>query len=382
VTRLDPKARVATLDGWRAIAVLLVIWHHFTRNLYSSEADYYRESVSRFGAFGVDIFFGISGLIITKLLVDEYSESGRISFQAFYVRRAFRILPPCFVYLATVLVAGLMKTPVELMASVLFFRNYIPAAWAGDATGHLWSLAVEEHFYLFWPVLLSVILARAGKKNAALATGWISIGCALWRVADAQNNFSARWLPAVTAHFRTDLRLDALLWGCAAALFLANPKECDRLQSGFRAWMLAIIVLLEGACAILYSQSSAKFAILVPLTFLGTLWAPILVPASLLGTVLHPQWSVSRLLDHPAMRFIGRMSYSLYLWQQIFLVPGWEHRTFLQHAPWNLALTVGCAFLSYRLIEKPCIALGRRLSDQIRHREVEDPLEPLAAGSN
>src|SRR5579862_5032266 len=106
-------ARLPTLDGWRMVAVLIVIWGHLMTGFYPTEAQYYADSLARFGSFGVDIFFGISGFLITKLLLDEKTESGRISISAFYVRRAFRILPPCFLFLAAVVLSVGVRTPLE-----------------------------------------------------------------------------------------------------------------------------------------------------------------------------------------------------------------------------------------------------------------------------
>ncbi len=341
--------RVPTLDGWRAVAVLIVVWGHLAPGFYATEAECYRDSLSRFGGFGVDVFFGISGLIITKLLLDEYRQSGRLNFRGFYVRRAFRILPPCFLYLGVVVLTVGVRTPLEWISSAFFFRNYIPDAMATNATKHLWSLAVEEHFYLFWPLLVAVIVGRLGFEKAPKAIAWIAIACGLWRVADAQNGISTHWLPQVPVHFRTDLRLDALLWGCAAAFLLTDARALEKLRRGFSPWMFGGVLLLALGCVAMYSQ-------------LTSLWLAILIPVALLGTILHPEWALSRILDHHWTRALGRISYSLYLWQQLFLVSGWEKRNMMQRFPWNILLAVAIAALSYQLLEKPCMALGRRLS--------------------
>jgi len=366
---VSPQApRVATLDGWRAVAVLIVVLGHMMPGFYTSEAECYRDSLSRYGGFGVDVFFGISGLIITKLLLDEYRQYGRISFRGFYVRRAFRILPPCFLFLAVVVLTVGFRTPLEWLASAFFFRNYIPDSMATNFTKHLWSLAVEEHFYLFWPLLLAVILRRIGIEKAPKTIAWIAIGCGLWRVADAANGISAHWMPQVPLHFRTDLRLDALLWGCAAAFFLTDQKTSEKLRRGFRPWMFAGVVVIALACVGLYSQ-------------LTSLWLAILIPLALLGTILHPEWALSKLLDHPWVRSIGRISYSLYLWQQLFMVAGWEPHSKVQQFPWNLLLTVAIATASYRLLEKPCMECGRRISARIHGRTAVEFAEPVSISS-
>jgi peptidoglycan/LPS O-acetylase OafA/YrhL len=114
--------RLPTLDGWRAIAILLVIWNHFGMNSFGTEAAF-ANSWATFGSFGVDIFFGISGLLITRLLLEERDRDGEFSLKGFYTRRAFRILPPCFAYLAVVGVTVGFQSRLEIISSVFLFRN-------------------------------------------------------------------------------------------------------------------------------------------------------------------------------------------------------------------------------------------------------------------
>ncbi len=360
-------ARLPTLDGWRTVAVLIVIWGHLMPGFYASEAECYARSLSRFGGFGVDIFFGISGFLITRLLLDEKQRSGRISIAAFYVRRAFRILPPCFLYLAAVAIAVGFGTRLELLSSVFFFRNYIPNDYGSHATAHLWSLAVEEHFYLLWPALLVFVVLRQKATSRATIVAWIAIACALWRIADAQTHLTESTLQGLPLHFRTDLRLDALLWGCFAAFLIDDPQKEARFRKAFPQWAFFGLLLAGILCIARYS-------------LLTSLWLAMIIPLLLLGTVLHPEWIAGRLLEHSWIRFIGRISYSLYLWQQLFLLDGWEHRLPFQKFPQNLILTFACALVSYRFLEKPCMNLGRRLSARIQTRGANgQAFEPATA---
>jgi len=147
-----------TLDGWRALAILAVIFHH--ANLFSA-GPLSDQWIFQNGYEGVDVFFAISGLLICWRLLDEESRRGRISLRNFYIRRAFRILPPAVIYLIAIAILsaiGLIHASAkELLASLLFFRNYLVqlghfsvSPWF---TGHFWSLSVEEHFYLLLPGL-------------------------------------------------------------------------------------------------------------------------------------------------------------------------------------------------------------------------------------
>src|ERR1700722_6925634 len=176
-SRAEDKTRyIPTLDGWRALAILLVIAHHAGTAFYG-EKEYYASSPTRFGIWGVPVFFGLSGLLITKLLLEEFDRTGAISLKGFYIRRSFRILPPVFMYIMTVAALGLLVSKTELASSFFFFRNYLPGSLGGIYTNHLWSLAVEEHFYLVWPGLLVWIGVRRGLA-AAIS---IAVALALWQ---------------------------------------------------------------------------------------------------------------------------------------------------------------------------------------------------------
>src|SRR3974390_1560780 len=164
--------RIPTLDGWRALAIAAVAIHHIGRGFYTNE-DAYASDLTRYGAFGVDIFFGLSGLLITKLLLDEWrnrpdrsSENGSFDLRGFYIRRAFRILPPYLAFLFVCTLAGLWRSSWEAAGCLLFFRNYVPDHLVGESTQHLWSLAVEEHFYLLWPGLLFLLKPRRARTAA------------------------------------------------------------------------------------------------------------------------------------------------------------------------------------------------------------------------
>jgi peptidoglycan/LPS O-acetylase OafA/YrhL len=339
--------RVALLDGWRAVAIALVLVHHAVQGFYPTQ-DSYGGDITRFGAFGVDIFFGLSGLLITRLLLEEWNTTGGFHLKQFYVRRAFRILPPVFVFLAVYTAAGLSKSTTEVVSSLLFFRNYVPSRLTGFGTGHLWSLAVEEHFYLIWPGLLALLGPRRSRRTAA----WLALGFGLWRMIESQ--LATPLFPEMPAHFRTDLRLDALLWGCLFAFLLDGKSEWEKFarQTRWPYWLAAVSIAI---CCVRYYS---------PLTSVGV---AMLIPAILAGTLVHPQWWISRALGWGPLAWLGRISYSLYLWQELFLTPGWEPASqWWRHWPWNLLAAFAAATLSYYLVEKPLIRIGRRLAAGLR----------------
>ena len=339
-------SRIPVLDGWRGVAIALVIAHHVGQNLTVSEA-VYTQDVTRFGQFGVDIFFGLSGLLITRLLLQEHSAAGSFCLPQFYIRRTFRILPPLLAYVAVYTALGLWKSNLELVSSLLFFRNYVSVRFTGFSSGHLWSLAVEEHFYLLWPGLLALCGPRRAKSVAA----GLALSFGLWRMFALQ--IAPGLFPGVPLHFRTDLRLDALLWGCVAACVIHNTKDHQKLGALLApaAWVIATATL--GLSIRLYNAPIASVLV------------ALLIPLILAGTLVHPEWWISRALTWAGFAWLGRVSYSLYLWQQLFLTPGWQlTSSWWRHWPWNLAAALGAAILSHHLIEQPLIRAGRRLSDR------------------
>ncbi len=329
--------RIICLDGWRALAIgLVIIFHCLPMG---------NENRAWMGHLGVDIFFGLSGYLITALLLAEHEQTGRIDLKAFYRRRIFRILPPALVYLAIVGLAGLYKSGWEVAACLFFFRNYLPDARGSYITIHLWSLAVEEHFYMLWPTALVLI----GIKKM---TNWISYAAfavAFWRIWGAAN-FSIAGVPELQ---RTDFRLDSLLWGCALAFIMQHPPSRARLAATLRPWLCVLMSI-----AVLAPNFIYKIPELAPLMLIAACLTPLLIPFILAGTVLHPGWALSRFLELPLLRWVGRLSYSLYIWQELFLLGGKFHAA---SSVWvNLGSTLIAASASYYLIEKPCIAWGRR----------------------
>jgi peptidoglycan/LPS O-acetylase OafA/YrhL len=333
-----PRRYIPTLDGWRAIAILLVVFHHdgpHRLGWLSTGWAYWH------GATGVDIFFAISGLLICTLLLDEEADTGRIHLGQFYLRRAFRILPAAMTYLLVVALlcgAGVISAVhrSEWFGSLFFYRNFqinVPATWY---TNHFWSLSVEEHFYFFLPGLLVLI----PRRRAAVLLGLGLTALAAGTVVHHFHDFS------VPFPF-TDFRLGALLLPAATAVALRNDKV--RRAAARLLQPLPVILLTMAAITWLHWMT---FAIL-----------PFFMVALVASTVLNPGGVAGAALESAPLRFIGKRSYSLYLWQQLFMVGHFRPGLYdfaLQRWPWSLACAFLCACLSYSFVEQPLIRAGRR----------------------
>lgn len=342
---------LATLDGWRAIAIAGVLLDHATVSLsHASEYTFLRT-----GPNGVSLFFAVSGFLICTRLLEEEQLTGRFNLKGFYARRVCRILPAAFAYLAIIGVLGILGiltvTPLEWASCILFFRNYlspfrIHPGWGGY-TIHYWSLAVEEHFYLLWPALL----ALSGRVRARYVAAGLAGTVALWRWWDFHHQWMERHIPGLLFGSRTDVRLDGLLLGCLAALILAEPRWrawCERHFTTGIWWICAVGYVLFQVLLRKHTYS---------------IWESMLLAALVAGTVLHPGGILGRCLENRAIKWIGRLSYSLYLWQQVFFIPGARYPfSVLQRFPTNLALLFLAAVLSYELLERPMIRFGHRLA--------------------
>ena len=334
---------IPTLDGWRAVAILAVMASHVAIPLVATHS-WMRWAEQ--GAAGVDVFFALSGFLICSRLMEEHDRNGRIDWKGFYRRRAFRILPPYMAYLGALAVlaaAGLVVVSrQDWAACLLFCRNYLAGNYWSWETGHFWSLAVEEHFYLMFPLLLAFL----GPKRLRVAAPFLLLGLEAWRMADFRYHWFDMILPGTVTPYRTDVRVSGIAYGCWAALLLHVPRIralARRYASG-----AAITALAAGVLVCLY---------LYPPMFV--LWQRVLIAALVTATTLAPRTLWGRLLEAAPLRWIGRLSYSLYVWQQLFLAPTPVY--FVHVFPLNVALAFATAWCSYRFVEQPLMALGRRV---------------------
>jgi peptidoglycan/LPS O-acetylase OafA/YrhL len=349
------KGYIPTLDGWRAVAIIAVMASHAGHSYSAPRGqDSFFDRIAS-GTHGVNLFFAISGLLITSRLVEEWDTAGYVSLKRFYTRRAFRILPPALLYLGVVALLGALGLlPVvseELVAAAFFFRNYLPAILgpngAGFFTSHYWSLGVEEHFYLFWPALLIL----AGRKRALPVAIVIAILVAVWRHVETWREIMLYNAIQPNYFVRTDTRLDAIMWGAVAALALARPEIRAAIERYLSTLVIVALFALYGAIVYRYGTRP-------------TFWEAAIVPIIVVSTVLRPRSVLGRVLEHPALRWIGRLSYSLYLWEFFFV---YYHDVPItlgiwQSFPVNLVAAIVCAAGSYYLVERPLVRIGHRIA--------------------
>jgi peptidoglycan/LPS O-acetylase OafA/YrhL len=343
-----------TLDGWRAVSVLLVIVHHSKFHVSSQLLQRGLNQFNLLGKVGVNIFFAISGLLICSRMLDEEAKYGSISIRNFYIRRAFRILPAALTYLLFVglLARVLGVTWLSWISSLLFLRNYVlTEPWKIWYTAHFWSLAVEEHFYFLLPGLLVLV-----RRRRALLLGMMALIVVVWR-----SYYVSTFKLSPEQH--TDTVLDALL---IPAMLIVIAK--DRVYFATFARYLK-----PGMTIVLAIAYLGLLAVHVPF-YLAL--RSLVLPLLLLGTCLNSETIFGRMLEWAPLRWLGRLSYSLYLWQQLFFY-GWDPDSPLgkiQQFPLNILLAMGCACASYYLLELPLVRYSHKIANSgVAGRNIEKP---------
>jgi peptidoglycan/LPS O-acetylase OafA/YrhL len=352
--------RIDALDGLRAVAIVFVLGYHFAVPGF------------RGGFLGVDLFFTLSGFLITTLLLDERARRGRVGLRGFWSRRARRLLPALFALLIAVAVSARFVTPTsrtrlqsDLVASVLYVTNwhfiaqghsYFAEYQSPSPLGHLWSLAIEEQFYVVWPLLLGAIAFAARSRRVTISAKRIALVVVATLAIASVVAFALRWErfdPSAT-YFATDTRAHELLIGALAALVLFPRQAIHRVAPTARGIAAASVAGGVGlgamvACSSLVSDKSAFYY------NGGSVLFSLAAVAAIAGAVFG-RGPIRRALSHSLLVYVGTISYGLYLWHWPMTVWLTEDSTHLSRVALLVVRTLATfavATLSYQLIETP-----------------------------
>lgn len=350
------------LDGLRAIAVAGVVLYHAGAPWMPG------------GFLGVDLFFVLSGYLITSLLLVERHERGAVDLKGFWARRARRLLPAVLLLVAFALLAAstiarddLTRTRGDALASLLYLTNwhliiesqsYFNAFGRPSLLQHLWSLAVEEQFYLLWPLLLLGGIALLGRVRTALLTALLAIGS----VALMWSLYSPGVDPS-RLYYGTDTRASTLLVGALLAFVWPAARLRGDISARATRMLDALgVAALLGMLALFWRVHDYD-----PGLYTGGLLGVALCGAALVAIVAHPGSRLGRALGVAPLRWVGVRSYGIYLWHW----PVMELTRPRVDVPWHgpllviaqIAVSVALAALSYRYVEQPVRsgAAGRRL---------------------
>jgi len=356
-------AYVPALDGLRAVAVTMVIAYHLDFQILPG------------GFMGVDLFFVLSGFLITSLLLREHATDGRIGLVAFWLRRARRLLPALFLFLGTVAVWAVNASPFEraglrgdLLSALVYVTNwrfiaegesYFQEFASPSPLQHLWSLAIEEQFYLVWPLLiaaaLGIRLIRSGRTPmlvVALLVASVASAVALASTFDEYD-------PSV-AYFATHTRAHELLVGALAAVLADRSSLVRRLAGRFAMPMAAVAGLVLVGFFVLLRDSSPAYFIGGSVVF--SVAAAVLV-VSLTAGATSRRHLVERALALRPIAWVGVISYGLYLWHWPMIL--WLTPSVGIDGPLLDVVRVGATFAistaSFFLLERPIRrgAIGR-----------------------
>lgn len=336
------------LDGLRGLAILLVVVGHTIQHNFEVSAG------ANLAALGVLLFFVLSGFLITGMLDREKAKTGSFSLSRFYLRRILRLAPALFFYLSVVCVLIKLRvitdTPwYSVVACLIYVRNI----WGtGYATNHIWSLSVEEQFYASWPWIMGSV-SRLNALRIAIA-GVIIVS--VFRMVAIQSNWFDYW--DGTLYERPWFRFDSILIGCAIALWLCGSVDAQRLRS-FISKPAIPIALWSGVVAwTLWGEAMTHVWFLTMQLALAAL--------ILLHLLLSESTAYLRVFSHPVAGWLGKVSYSWYLWQQLFVVFDPSVHSLLRRFPVDVAMSLLLAVVSYRWVERPFLELRDRVAEPMQ----------------
>lgn len=336
----SPHQRIPTLDGLRAISILMVILAHQFIGI---------PAMWPVGGMGVRIFFLISGFIITLLLEAERTRTGSISLGAFYFRRTRRIFPACYAYVLVVLCLsfiGVVRdiSSADFAAAITYTVNFYGVHDGNHwLFGHLWSLGVEEQFYLLWPLTFMCVptpMLRPLLASIVLLVPFLRLAIALHMIPSTGSQLYGNF--------------DTLALGCLLALTRNSPRQVslmNRIPHWFAATLFVSGLGASLAWSTFRSPYSAGFSPLIA----------NLAIAVFVAKETYPSHSLAfRFLNSPLMVNLGLLSYSLYIWQQPFVYPMPNPKVYSVF-PVNYLMMFSFALMSFYLVEKPfrSLRLGR-----------------------
>ncbi|GAB3744865.1 acyltransferase family protein [Microlunatus parietis] len=335
------------LDGIRAFAVVAVVLFHTVVPWFPG------------GGVGVDVFFVLSGFLITRILVAELDRTGRISFGRFYLRRALRLLPALFALAITLTAAYLVlqdgAEQRESLFAVFAALTYIasPVLASGHHLGpltHTWSLSVEEYFYVVWPLVLLLVTVRARRLRLPIIAALAALAVVYRLVVTL-----AGW-PVERVHYAADTRASDLLIGCALALVLARHRLPLRDVHAVPAalFLVAFVVLPDPVTSPFYRY--------------GGFLAVAVAAAVLIAIVVQSrQGPTAKLLGSAPLVWIGKRSYGIYLWNPpLSAFAGFALPQGMPVVAVVLVLSFVVPALSYRIVEQPFLRLKTTLAERTK----------------
>jgi len=342
---------VRGIDGLRGVAVTIVMLFHFYPLVLTG------------GFIGVDVFFVISGFLITLIFIDEKNNTGHINIKNFILKRVVRLVPAMLVMLFflslwqffTLANVGFEEYLLEFLAAILYVSNWVRAfdVHAMPYLGHTWSLSIEEQFYILWPLLFLGMTKNRGYRELLVLVCFLFCLVAVYRYVSAEQHiYSIKRL-----YNGFDTRADSLLAGCILALLISREKSLKFLRSVNASWQ-KIIILLASFFMLL---ATLLFVWYEPYVYKYGLLLVYLASVALVVVIYLKNEAFITPFDHSVVVYVGKISYGLYLWHYpVFKLAKAHYGDGLGVLLWSATFVFVAATLSFQYIESPMKALLRK----------------------
>jgi peptidoglycan/LPS O-acetylase OafA/YrhL len=342
-----------SLDGFRGIAIIMVVFFH----LHLSWNDFYVRIFN--GALGVQIFFVLSGFLITTLCIKEKVVTQNISLRNFYLRRSLRIFPVAYLFIFVLIILNLVFkfniNYMSILGAALYLMNlaYFGKYSSESKTGHFWSLAVEEQFYLVFPFIL--------KKNfRAYLTALLAIIFLLPLLICLQHFYNGLNNDVITKLTHYLIKFQGITVGCLFSVLVFKYPFIVNNKMKVAANILAIVLILWIHCEGYFSLKMAFSNLLISF-LVGHIIITNLAPANDF---------IFKALNTKFIKTVGVLSYSIYIWQQLFTYHDDRFPFFINKFPFNIVSLVIVSWLSYYFYERYFLRLKSKLSKPIKNKEV------------
>ncbi len=344
------KSYIPALDGIRAVAVLAVILYHLGYGWAQG------------GLLGVNVFFVLSGYLITDLLLGEYRKNGFVRLRTFWLRRARRLLPALFLMLFIILGwcaifnnSQLPQVKNDLFPAIFYYSNwwfifehvsYFAQFGPPTPLGHLWSLAIEEQFYLIWPLIIILIMKISGSKKVLGFVTTIGIAASVSEMAVLYQPYA----DPTRLYDGTDTRAFALLIGALLAIYRPRDKKVVLSENVTGLANLIGGLAVVGLLAMFWQTNEYS-----QFLYRGGMLLSSLLTAVIIAIAVLPTTAIAKLLSTPVLKWIGQRSYGIYIWHYpiIVLTTPYNAPPDLARSVLQVAASFTCAGLSWKYLEQP-----------------------------